>query len=96
MYVYMVAKNRQTLRKSQNDVQDACRHKVTPVKYRFIHGNGWQRIHIDFAGPVLDKQFLVIVDTHSKWPEVFPMSKITTTKTIELLQTVFARNGLPE
>ena len=43
----------------------------------------WQRIRIDFAGPMLDKQFLVIVDTNSKWPEVFPMNKITTTKTIE-------------
>ena len=56
----------------------------------------WQRIHIDFAGPMLDKQFLVIVDAHSKWPEVFPMNKTTTAKTIELLRTVFARNGLPE
>ena len=54
----------------------------------------WQRIHIDFAGPLLEKQFLIIVDAHSKWPEIFPMNKITsTTETIEILRMVFARNG---
>jgi hypothetical protein len=37
----------------------------------------WQRIHIDFAGPLLEKQFLVVVDAHSKWQKIFPMTKIT-------------------
>lgn len=37
-----------------------------------------------------------MVDAHSKWPEVFPMKKITSFKTIEILRTVFARNGIPE
>ena len=56
----------------------------------------WQRIHVDFAGPFLG-MFLVIVDAHSKWPEVIIMhSKTTTSKTVEALRTVFARNGLPE
>jgi transposase InsO family protein len=41
--------------------------------------------------------FLVIVDAHSKWPEVIIMhSKTTTFKTVEALRTVFARNGLLE
>ena len=57
----------------------------------------WQRIHIDFAGPFLRMMFLVVVDAHSKRPEVIIMhSKTTTSKTVEALQTVFARNGLPE
>ncbi|CAB4004600.1 PREDICTED: uncharacterized protein K02A2.6-like, partial [Paramuricea clavata] len=39
----------------------------------------------------------VIVDVHSKWREVIIMhSKTTTSKTVEALQTVFARNGLPK
>ncbi|CAB4009321.1 Transposon Tf2-9 poly [Paramuricea clavata] len=39
----------------------------------------------------------LIVDVHSKWREVIIMhSKTTTSKTVEALQTVFARNGLPE
>ena len=40
--------------------------------------------------------FLVVVDAHSKWPEVIIMhSKTTTSKTVEALRTVFAQNGLP-
>ena len=34
----------------------------------------WERIHVDFAGPFLGKTFIIIVDAHSKWPEVIPMS----------------------
>ena len=56
----------------------------------------WERIHVDFAGPFMDKQFLIIVDAHSKWPEVFPMKKITAASTIEVLRSVFARNGVPQ
>ncbi|CAB4028524.1 uncharacterized protein K02A2.6-like, partial [Paramuricea clavata] len=57
----------------------------------------WQRIHTDFAGPFLGMMFLVIVDAHTKWPEVIIMhSKTTISKTVEALRTVFARNGLLE
>ena len=56
----------------------------------------WQRIHIDFAGPFMGTSFLVIVDSHSKWLEVFEMSTTTTTKTITKLRDLFARFGIPE
>ena len=56
----------------------------------------WQRIHIDFAGPFLDQNFLIMVDTHSEWPEFFPMKQTTKSITIEILRTVFARNRIPE
>ncbi len=56
----------------------------------------WKRIHVDFAGPFLEKMFLIVVDAHSKWPEVIMMSTTTSTKTIEALQAIFARFGLPE
>ena len=39
----------------------------------------WKIIHIDFAGPFLGKMFLIMVDAHSKWPEVMMMSTTTTT-----------------
>ena len=55
----------------------------------------WQRLHIDFAGPFLGKSFLIIVDAHSKWPEVIPMMTTTAEKTIVELR-VFATHGLPE
>ena len=56
----------------------------------------WKRIHVDFAGPFLNKMFLIVVDAHSKWPEVIQMSSTTSSKTIEVLRMLFARYGLPE
>ena len=56
----------------------------------------WQRIHIDFAGPFLSSMWLIVVDAHSKWPEVMRMSSTTTEKTIEHLRTLFAHHGVPE
>ena len=34
----------------------------------------WQSIHVDFARPFLGMMFLIIVDAHSKWPEVILMT----------------------
>ncbi|XP_021354167.1 uncharacterized protein K02A2.6-like [Mizuhopecten yessoensis] len=55
----------------------------------------WHRVHIDFAGPFLDSMFLIAVDAHSKWPEVVQMKSTTAERTIEVLRTIFARNGVP-
>ncbi|GFQ70286.1 uncharacterized protein K02A2.6 [Trichonephila clavata] len=53
----------------------------------------WERIHVDFAGPIFEHMLFIVV-AHSKWLEVYPM-KVTTTKTIECLRDSFARFGLP-
>ena len=46
----------------------------------------WQSVHIDFAGPFRNKNFLIGVDAHSKWPEVIPMAITTSTATIHELR----------
>ena len=51
---------------------------------------------MDFAGLFIGTSFLVIVDSHSKWPEVFEMSSTSTSKTITVLRQLFAKYGLPE
>ena len=56
----------------------------------------WKRIHIDFAGPFRGLTFMVIVDAHSKWPEAEIMSSTSSSKTIEVLRSMFARYGIPE
>ena len=56
----------------------------------------WQRIHIDFAGPMNGQSFLIVVDAHSKWPEVIEMKSTTATATIKELRRLFATYGLPE
>ena len=56
----------------------------------------WSRVHIDFAGPLYGKMYMIIIDTHSKWPEVFEMTSTTASKTIDVLRGVFATYGLPD
>ena len=56
----------------------------------------WQRVHLDFAGPLQGHTFLVAVDAHSKWPEVEIMTSTTASKTIDVLRRMFAAHGLPE
>jgi len=55
----------------------------------------WQRVHIDFAGPFMNRTFLLI-DAHSKWPEVIEMDSTTAQKTITELCKLFAAYGPPE
>ena len=58
--------------------------------------HAWERIHIDFAGPMENAMFLIVVDAYSKWPEVIQMKTITSTATICELSKMFARYGFPE
>ena len=51
----------------------------------------WKRIHIDFAGPFLGKMFLIVVDAHSKWPEVVTMPSTTSQSTIDALCSMFSQ-----
>ncbi len=55
----------------------------------------WHHIHADFAGPVKDKMFLVVIDAHSKWPEVAIMKSTSADKKIEKLGEIFSRFGPP-
>ncbi|XP_056144392.1 uncharacterized protein K02A2.6-like [Lampris incognitus] len=56
----------------------------------------WERIHVDFADPFEGHMYLVVVDAHSKWPEVQIMDSTTASKTITVLRGLFSRHGLPQ
>ena len=56
----------------------------------------WQRVHIDFAGPFMNRTFLILTDAHSKWPEVIEMNSTTAGRTIVELRRLFSSYGLPE
>ena len=56
----------------------------------------WSRIHIDFAGPKFNQYFLIIIDSHTKWVEVFKTKTITSTFTIGKLRDLFSRYGIPD
>ncbi|XP_058456917.1 uncharacterized protein K02A2.6-like [Malaya genurostris] len=56
----------------------------------------WQRLHLDFAGPMDGQYYLILVDSYSKWPEVVRTKDITTKTTLHILRGIFARYGQPE
>lgn len=81
-----------------------CRHcqnaakmppRVQPVPWPRTD-KPWQRIHLDFAGPINGKMYLIIVDAHSKWPEIVEMTPATSSSTISALTKLFSQLGLPE
>ena len=74
-------------------------HRKAPPKAK-LHpwewpSEPWHRIHVDFAEPTKGNYFLIVVDAHSKWVEIFPTKSITSRRTIDILRTCFARFGLP-
>ena len=54
----------------------------------------WLRLHIYFAGPIDKWHDLLVVDSHSKWPEVFQMKRPTSTNIVNRLHELFARYGV--
>lgn len=56
----------------------------------------WQRVHIDYCGPLWGYMLFVMVDAHSKWPEVVCTRSTTSERTIEIVREIFSRNGICE
>ena len=58
--------------------------------------NVWERIHLDYCGPVDGKMLLIAVDAYSKWPEVWITNGVSAEETIDKLRFGFASHGLPK
>ena len=54
-----------------------------------------ERIHMDFAGPMNGRYCLIIVDVHSRWPEVVTMERITAEATVKAVRDYVSRYGSP-
>ncbi len=56
----------------------------------------WQRIHADYCGPFL-KQYcsLILIDSFSKWPDVFRTTKADGAFTKLAMRRTFIREGVP-
>ena len=74
-----------------------------PVK-AYVHPWNWptnpfDRVHIDFLGPFLGpffgKNYLILVDSHSKWMEVQIMKQTDAFHTVATLRKWFAQFGMP-
>ncbi|PIO60823.1 integrase core domain protein [Teladorsagia circumcincta] len=98
-YVYWtnITKDIENFVRSCSNCQEVAK---TPVKTELFswpkEEKLWSRIHVDFAGPINGKMFLIIVDAYSKWPEVIEMSSTTSKATIRQLSKLFAQFGCPE
>jgi hypothetical protein len=79
---------------------DACRAQLdsppraSPAPYAWP-AEPWLRLHADFLHHN-SRSYLLIIDAHSKWIEVFPMTSGTSATTVSTkLRECFARFGLP-
>ncbi|XP_062703968.1 uncharacterized protein K02A2.6-like [Aedes albopictus] len=81
-------------------------HSKTPTKVSLqswpLTKSPWERLHIDFAGPLNGLYFLVVVDAFSKWPEIRIVRSPTWTSDMdentavtEFLNELFSRFGIP-
>lgn len=81
---------------------DACMMFSNDPKVTNLHpwlpaSRPYQRVHIDYAGPLEGGQMLlVVVDDYSKWPEVCVTKNTSSQSTISMLRPIFARWGIPE
>ena len=68
---------------------------VAPLMPWMWPSNPWHRIHIDYAEDE-NGHYLIVVDAHSRWPEIFFMPRNTSAgATISILRELFAKYGLP-
>ena len=93
-----IDKEIESLVKSCNDCASV---KGDPPKAELHHWEtpqqNFQRVHIDYAGPLDGHNILILVDAKSKWPEIRSLkSAPTSTSTIRLLYEIFTTHGFPE
>ena len=57
----------------------------------------WKEVSIDFGGPFKTGEYiLVVIDNYSRYPEIDQLHSTSTRATIPKLDTIFARQGIPE
>ena len=56
----------------------------------------WERVHLDFAGPINRSYFLVIVNAYSKWSKGFGMQRTSNIATLSIISRLFSQFGNPE
>lgn len=71
-------------------------NKSEPVSPTVLPSKPWSEVAVDFAGPFPSGQYLlVVVDEHSRFPEVEVVHSISAKVVIPRLSSIFARQGYP-
>lgn len=56
----------------------------------------FERVHVDFAGPYLGRILFILVDSYTKWPEVYITKDMTAPTVIDCCTEIFSRFGIPK
>ena len=56
----------------------------------------WTQLHIDYAGPLNGFYYIIIEDSFIKWPKIVKCRHPTSTNTINALNEIFSRFGVPK
>lgn len=56
----------------------------------------WSRIHVDYAGLFLGEMFLLIIDAHSNWMDIYPLKSPNRKELLEKLRQCFSVFSLPK
>ncbi|XP_060115356.1 uncharacterized protein K02A2.6-like, partial [Heteronotia binoei] len=67
-----------------------------PVHRWESNGRPWSRLHLDFAGPHQGQLFFILVDAHTKWLEVIPVTSTSTAAAVRALRRVLCTHGIPD
>ena len=71
--------------------------KSEPIKLTEMPKKPWEKIHVDFKGPLPGgKYLLVLIDRYTRYPEVEVLTSIVETQVMRKLRKIFATHGLPE
>ena len=78
---------------------DCARFSRAPPQYNEHHWEypkaPWERIHVDYAGPIFGSMLLIVTDAFSKWLEVKITQSASTAATVRILDELFATYGVP-
>ncbi|KAJ3639201.1 hypothetical protein Zmor_004071 [Zophobas morio] len=92
----------------EKDVETFCKHchgcqlvsaaqPPEPLTMTRLPGGPWKMVAMDFLGPLQgDTYIFLVIDYYSCFYEARVMKSITAQKTIEELEEIFSRFGLPE
>lgn len=85
-----LTKNCYGCNKFKNNVERAETHVWEKSKMPF------ERVHIDYAGPFNGGYYFILVDSFTKWPEIYYTRTITAEATIEICRKIFSTFGIPK
>ncbi|GBM66736.1 Uncharacterized protein K02A2.6 [Araneus ventricosus] len=69
---------------------------MAPLHHWDLPINNWDRIHIDYAGPIQGFHYLIVVDAKSRWVEIKVLQRSPNSEiTMKLLNEIFATHGYP-